>query len=676
MAKNLTLLFAFTVFIGLGVRSQSKQKIDSLLNIASTCTVDTNLVNVYEQITKLYIKTQLDSAVVYGQKMLHVSEKLGYNKGVAMGNIWLIEAYYMLGENDSALCYFKKANEAIKKTGKSSLLAQSIQVIANVYTMSNKLDSAIVLYKEALKIHETNNDILSASKVMLYMAWLYGQSGEYASAEKYLYKAKLNFNSLNNTIWLMETEKSFASLYSGQNKHDSAVLVCNRVIKYYKSVNNYVALIESLAILGGIYMELEDYDKALEIHKKCLKYGNIVNDQIGLAITKMDIGNVYLHIEKYDSVLVYLDSSREIFRKTNSMRPLTFNLFLTAFYHMQTNQLEKSKERYLEAYNIAKSNRIKHYIKEAAESLSGVYEKLHDYKNALKYSKIFKIQYDSLINEDNIREQTIAQEGYKYKLKLVSKEKEIGIEKQKINYVIIIGVAILLILIFIVFYRMKLHKTKLLQVKQESRIKVQNAKLQTQKDERKRVANILHDNLAHVILDTYSKVIGLIETTKDAKPRQMLLQIEESLNFMNKLAKVASYELEFSFVLENNLVDQFKKYIGRVQHSYPAKINLQHSEKSQFDNLPDEVKINVFSVFQEMLGNAVKYSKAQHISISLFIDDGQTVLQVEDDGIGFNYDEERHGQGFPNMMERAVKLDGTFTYESEKGFGTKLKFVV
>jgi len=676
MAKNLTFFLTLSLFISTGALSQNQQKIDSLLSIASTSVVDTNLVNIYEQITKLYIKTQLDSAVIYGRKMLDVSEELGYHNGIAMGNIWLIEAYYMLGENDSAICYYKRANEIIKKTGKSLLLAQSIQVIANVYTMSNKLDSAIVLYKEALKIHETNNDILSASKVMLYMAWLYGQSGEYASAEKYLYKAKLNFRSLNNTNWLMKTEKAFASLYSGQNKNDSAILACNRVINYYLSVNNYVALSESLTNLGGIYMELEDYDKALEIHKKSLKYGNMVNDQIGLAITKMNIGNVYLHIEKYDSVLVYLDSSREIFRKTNSMRPLTFNLFLTAFYHMQTNQLRKSKEIYLEAYNIAKDNNLKAYIKEAAESLSGVYEKMHDYKNALKYAKIYKIQYDSLINEDNIREQTIAQEGYKYKLQLLSKEKEIDSEKQKKNYVIIIWSAILLILVLLILYRKKVQKARLLQIEQENQIKVQNTKLQTQRDERKRVANILHDNLAHVILNSYNKIKRLIKTTDDIEPKQILVQIEANLDFMNKLAKVASYELAFSFILEKNLIDQFEQYNRRVQHSLSPKIVFQHSKKSQFEHLSDEIKINVFSVFQEMLGNAIKYSKAQHISISLFIDDGQTVLQVEDDGIGFDYNEERHGQGFPNMAERAAKLKGGFSYESEKGFGTKLKFVV
>ena len=676
MAKNLTLFFTLSLFISLGVLSQNQQKIDSLLSIASTSVVDTNLVNIYEQITKLYIKTQLDSAVIYGRKMLDVSEELGYHKGIAMGNIWLIEAYYMLGENDSAICYYKRANEIIKKTGKSLLLTQSIQVIANVYTMSNKLDSAIVLYKEALKIYIANNDVFSASKVMLYMAWLYGQSGEYASAEKYLYKAKLNFMSLNNTVWLMETEKSFASLYFGQNKYDSAILVNNRIINYYQSVNNYAALSESLNNLGSIYMELQDYDKALETHNKSLKYGNMVNDRIQLAITKMNIGNVYLHIEKYDSVLIYLDSSRETFRKSNLMRPLTFNLFLTAFYYLQTNRLGESKDTYLEAYKIAKENSLKEYIKEAAESLIEVYEKMHDYKNALKYAKIYKIQYDSLINEENIREQTIAQEGYKYKLQLLSKEKEIDTEKQQKNQLLIIGSIIFVFLILLILYRRKLQKTKLLQIEQKNQIKIQNAKLQTQRDERKRVANILHDNLAHVILNSYSKIKGLIKITNNTEPKQTLIQIGENLDFMNKLAKVASYELAFSFILEKNLVDQFEKYNRRVQHNLSPKIIFQHSKKSQFEHLSDEIKINIFSVFQEMLGNAIKYSKAQHINIFLFIDDGQTVLQVEDDGVGFDYNEERHGQGFPNMAERAAKLNGVFSFESEKGFGTKLKFVV
>ncbi len=69
------------------------------------------------------------------------------------------------------------------------------------------------------------------------------------------------------------------------------------------------------------------------------------------------------------------------------------NLLLTGNYYDATNQLNKTKELYLKAYSIAKNTQQKVYIMMASESLSMVYEDLKDYKNALKYAKIYKIQY-------------------------------------------------------------------------------------------------------------------------------------------------------------------------------------------------------------------------------------------------------------------------------------------
>ena len=564
----------------------------------------------------------------------------------------------------------------VASTSNGDTWALSITQIANIYTIQHKPDSALILFNIALKFYNDNNDVLSAAKVMHKIAWMYELSGEYSISEKYLYQAKLNYTILNDTIELIHIEKSFADIYGKQRRFDDAISIYKSIIKYYQLEKEYIDLCQIFSNLGVMYEGIEDYDEALNAYKMSLEYTNLVNDKNQMAITKMNIGSIYFELGQYDSVLVYYDSSRKIFEENHNLLPLMHNLLLTGNYYDVTNQLQKTKKVYLRAYNFAKNNQQKVYIMMASESLSMVYEDLKDYKNALKYAKIYKIQYDSLINEDKIREQAIAEEGYKHNLQLLLIEKEINIEKQKKNRLLISGLAIMLSLIILIFYRRRLQRTKLLQVEQENQIKIQTTKLQTQKDERKRVANILHDNLAHVISNTYGKITGLINTTKETKSRQTLLQVEESLSFMNKLAKVASYELEFSFILENNLVDQFEKYIIRVQTSYSPKINLQHSEKGQFENLLDEIKINIFSVFQEMLGNAIKYSKAQHISVILFNDGKQTVLQVEDDGIGFDYDEERHGQGFPNMMERAANLNGIFTYESEKGFGTKLKFVV
>jgi two-component system, NarL family, sensor kinase len=555
-------------------------------------------------------------------------------------------------------------------------LINEYEQIAINYSKINKPDSAIVFFNKVLLFHKNNNDILSIAKVSSSISKMYEILGEYSLAEKYLYDAKLNYSILNDTINIISVDKAFADIYGKQRKFDKAISIYERIVLYYQKENNYIELCIVLSNLGVVYEGLEDYNKALISYKKSLEYVDTLSSQTQMAIINMNIGSIYFEIKEYDSVLLYLERSRVYLEKNNNLLPLVHNLLLTGNYYFAINQLQKTKEIYLKAYNIAVKNQLKDYIKMASESLSMVYEDLEDYKNALAYAKIFKTQYDNQINEENIRAQAIAEEGYKYKIKLLLKEKEIDTEKQKKNLLLIIGSLALISLVLIIFYRWRLHKTKLRQVEQNNQIKLQSTKLETQRYERKRVANILHDNLAHVISDTYKKTTGLIEETTEVKSKQTLLQIKESLDFMNKVAKIASYELGFSFILENNLVDEFEKYIRRIQHSYSAKINLQHSEKSQFEDLHEEIKINIFSVFQEMLGNAIKYSKANHISVLLFNDDKNTVLQVEDDGIGFNYNEERHGQGFPNMMERAAKLNGTFTYESEKGFGTKLKFKV
>ncbi len=676
MTKRLTLLFVSILFISSVIYSQNQQKIDSLITVASTSAIDTNLAITYEKISILYLRIQLDSAKIYAQKMIDVSKELDYDKGFAMGNNWLGRAYFSQGDYNTALVYYKITNHTFGKNGENTMWAHSLQSLANVYSMTNKYDTAIALYEKALTYYENNNDLFSASKVMLNVAQIYSRSGDFTAAANYLYKVRFNFKSLNNDFWFMRTESTLAIMYGRQEQFDSAISVTARVIDYYESKSDYYNLGDLYSNLGVLYEGKGDYELAIETQKKGLECRHLVNDPRGLAISEMNVASLYINMENYDSAFSYLESSRVFFKERKEVDPLVFNLMLTGTYYLKTKQFEEAVKVYQEAYKIAKENKLKDDTPNATKGLSLAYEELHDYKNSLKYAKLYKVQYDSLINEENIKEQTVAEEGYKYKLQLLKKEQEIEKERQQKHYMMITGFAIALILILLILYRRNLQKTKLLKMEQKAKTAVQEARLHTQRIERKRVANILHDNLVHIILNSQSQVKNLIKKTDDAKPKEILVQIDENLDFMNKLAKVASYELEFSFVMEENLVDQFTKYIQRIQHSHTPKISFHHGKKAEFESLSDEIKINVFSVFQEMLGNAIKYAKAKHIGITLFMDNGKTTLQVDDDGIGFDYDEERHGQGFPSMEERAADLEGTFLFESEIGFGTKLKFVV
>jgi signal transduction histidine kinase len=78
------------------------------------------------------------------------------------------------------------------------------------------------------------------------------------------------------------------------------------------------------------------------------------------------------------------------------------------------------------------------------------------------------------------------------------------------------------------------------------------------------------------------------------------------------------------------------------------------------------------------VNNARKHAEAAHIWVRLRGEDDQFIIEVEDDGVGFNvgsvdaYYEQRGSLGFVNMRERADLIDGILHIESAEGKGTRI----
>ena len=82
--------------------------------------------------------------------------------------------------------------------------------------------------------------------------------------------------------------------------------------------------------------------------------------------------------------------------------------------------------------------------------------------------------------------------------------------------------------------------------------------------------------------------------------------------------------------------------------------------------------LTLFRIYQECFTNIIRYAKASKVSIYLDIIDGQVVMSIEDDGIGFEIDkvDTKVHHGLLGMRERAFALNGTLNIKSEIGNGT------
>lgn len=80
----------------------------------------------------------------------------------------------------------------------------------------------------------------------------------------------------------------------------------------------------------------------------------------------------------------------------------------------------------------------------------------------------------------------------------------------------------------------------------------------------------------------------------------------------------------------------------------------------------------MYLIFKESLNNAVKYSGAQNIHISLISNENKFHLSVQDDGIGFDTSSPKQGNGLINMTARATEIGAIFNISSIVGKGTKV----
>ena len=111
----------------------------------------------------------------------------------------------------------------------------------------------------------------------------------------------------------------------------------------------------------------------------------------------------------------------------------------------------------------------------------------------------------------------------------------------------------------------------------------------------------------------------------------------------------------------------------------PVTIEIAEEIEAQIDV---NVKAVAWFIVQEALNNAKKYAQARHIWVRAFIRDRYFVVEVQDDGVGFQVDEvmsnyERRGSyGLMNLQERADLVNGRTVIRSEPGKGTRVTLLV
>jgi two-component system, NarL family, sensor histidine kinase LiaS len=191
-------------------------------------------------------------------------------------------------------------------------------------------------------------------------------------------------------------------------------------------------------------------------------------------------------------------------------------------------------------------------------------------------------------------------------------------------------------------------------------------------EERNRLARDLHDSVKQQIFAAVMQV-GAAKTLIDrdaAAAKTHLLEAEQ-------LVRQAQQELT-GLILELRPAALEGKGLSRALSEYASNWSRQTRIEAEVRvsgerPLPLPLEQSLFRLAQEALANVARHSRATNTEIHLGWVNGDVVLTVSDNGIGFNATRSgRKGVGLESMRERIEGLGGRFLVESEPGEGTQV----
>ncbi|MDI6871066.1 MAG: histidine kinase [Bacillota bacterium] len=208
------------------------------------------------------------------------------------------------------------------------------------------------------------------------------------------------------------------------------------------------------------------------------------------------------------------------------------------------------------------------------------------------------------------------------------------------------------------------------------------AVVEAQENERRRIAQDIHDWTAQRITSSYYHV-QLLQKMLAKDPTLVakeLPHLAATLDSANTELREIMRNLHPHLLNEMGLVAAVKELVMDFARS--AGLEYRVSVPESAAEPPRHISIALFRILQEALSNVEKHASAQRVEVTLKLLPDRATLMVSDDGVGFDSAAEppipsRVGHfGLSGMQERAELLGGTFRLTTTPGRGTTVEVII
>ncbi|MEI8098413.1 MAG: ATP-binding protein [Sediminibacterium sp.] len=249
---------------------------------------------------------------------------------------------------------------------------------------------------------------------------------------------------------------------------------------------------------------------------------------------------------------------------------------------------------------------------------------------------------------------------------------------------IIIAFILIVLIAFILLLYQNKRKAKEKEI-EAMKISYEKVILQTQveiqEEVLKNISMELHDNIGQVLLlaninETLVQKMEGIPT----KASDIIAETKKILSIAMQDISELSRSLNSNRIIEIGLFQAIIKELNQLERKEIFKVKIQNNTSKTEFTLPSNTQLMLFRMFQEIIKNTIKHSKASIVEFIISEQEEQLVLTFLDNGVGFNYNEstskENNGMGMRSLQSRAQYFNGDVTIKSILQKGTSISIFI
>lgn len=670
------ILFFFLATSIYPARAQT-EFIDSLRKVIEGNKRDLEENKAWNALAVEYMRKDIQKAKACLHSSISLANSL--NDPVQLGNAYaqMVTAQVNTGRPDSAQYYLQLLKTLAKGSG-LPILESNYHFAAGLFYkiqgnykaalphMIESLDASIAIDKKS----STPGTRVSIAGTCLNIGNTYMELGDYRKALEYHFKALKIFEKANN-----KRGESFAFQNIGGDllhldQFRQAIPYTQNAQAIKKELNDNRGIASSLAQMGNIYQGLLQYDRALTYFDSALKITHEMKLTAEEAKNDFSIGKIYSLKKDPVHAEPYFNSSKVLAQQIgDSSQTAASDAELVAL-HTDVTRQKQDEKKLMNSLRTSiatgdKSSEVRNY-----QFLADHYAKSGQFEKALTYNDKYHRVNDSLQTMEIQLQIKKLEDQYN----LEKKEQEIAILKKDRQLTLLslqkqkafqIGTILLLFLLLLVGFL----------VINRYRIMNKARRLIDMEKMRNHIARDLHDDIGSALtsINILSKMaLQQTQGNSDTMISSSFQKIKDrSSAIMESVADIVWTINPQNDSLEE-MIFRMKEFAGEILE--PLQIQYSFTEEGDFSLVKLDIKQrkDLYLLFKEAVNNAAKYSRCTSLRILLQQDRQFLHLKIEDDGIGFNEQEVRNGNGLGNMRARAASMQAGIRIDTSCGKGARI----